>query len=298
MPGVYSYGEFTYFQTFVTVPGDEVVTEFTISLSRLDDGVRVTIFNSEHPDGAVIPGSYVYVGGSGTSNLADFVVAGEENRVVITLVDDCCSYLRLERAVVVFNGERVGTGCDSADDCGDGNVCTQDVCHADGSCSNPPVSCDDGNACTLDQCNPASGCFSENQCPDCSAAGPTVSAIWPPNHKFVGVGIQGITDPQGQPTSIRIDDIAQDEPTNTFGDGNTCADGAGLGSSTAQVRAERSGTQKVPGNGRVYHISFTATDPDGYSCTGAVRSCVPHDQGNRSTCLDEGPRYDSLVCAP
>ncbi len=66
----------------------------------------------------------------------------------------------------------------------------------------------------------------------------------------------------------------------------------------ARVRAERSGTRKVPGNGRVYHIAFTATDPDGYACTGSVLSCVPHDQGQRSTCVDEGPLYDSLVCAP
>jgi hypothetical protein len=24
---------------------------------------------------------------------------------------------------------------------------------------------------------------------------------------------------------------------------------------------------------------------------------VPHDQGQRSTCVDQGPQYDSLVCS-
>jgi hypothetical protein len=137
-----------------------------------------------------------------------------------------------------------------------------------------------------------------NQCPDCTAAAPTAAALWPPNHKLAPVEVTGITDPQGQSTTIRIDDIAQDEPTEGLGDGNTCADAEGVGSSTAWVRAERSGTKKTPGNGRVYSISFTATDPDGYACTGAVTTCVPHDQGGRSVCVDDGPRYDSLVCAP
>ncbi|MFO0652484.1 MAG: hypothetical protein U0326_40065 [Polyangiales bacterium] len=41
---------------------------------------------------------------------------------------------------------------------------------------------------------------------------------------------------------------------------------------------------------------FTATDPDGYACTGHVTSCVPHDQGGRAACVDDGPRFDSLVC--
>ncbi|MFY0568683.1 hypothetical protein ACN28E_33355 [Archangium lansingense] len=99
-------------------------------------------------------------------------------------------------------------------------------------------------------------------------------------------------------TEIRMDAIKQDEPLDGYGDGSTCADARGVGESVAQVRAERSGTPKTPGNGRVYHISFTATDPDGYSCSGVVTTCVPHDQGGQAMCVDEGPLYDSLVCSP
>lgn len=185
----------------------------TIAFNGMDDGSRVTIFNSQYPGGLVIPGSYVYLGGT-------------------------------------------------------------------------------------DSCNPATGCFSENQCPDCSGAMPAIANIWPPNHKFVPVGVVGISDPQGQTATIRIDGIAQDEPTNTYGDRDFCPDGAGIGASQALVRAERSGTRKVPGDGRVYHISFTATDPDGYSCSGTVSTCVPHDQGGRSACIDQGALYNSLMCVP
>jgi hypothetical protein len=90
----------------------------------------------------------------------------------------------------------------------------------------------------------------------------------------------------------------QDEPTNTVGDGDTCPDADGIGASVAQVRAERSGTPKVPGDGRVYHLFFTATDPDGFSCSGQVRACVPHDQEEHAACVDQGAIYDSLTCGP
>jgi hypothetical protein len=102
-----AYGDFTYFQTFVDVPTGVIVTEFTIAFSGMDDGSRVTIYNSTYPTGLVVPGSYVYLGGSGTTDLEALVVSGEVNRVVITQVDDCCSANNLHSAVVVLNGEVV-----------------------------------------------------------------------------------------------------------------------------------------------------------------------------------------------
>jgi hypothetical protein len=102
-----AYGDFTYFQSFVDVPSNVVVTTFTIAFSGMDDGSRVTIFNSAYPLGLVVPGSYVFLGGSGTTDLHDYVLSGEINRVVITQVDDCCSENNLRSAVVVLNGEVV-----------------------------------------------------------------------------------------------------------------------------------------------------------------------------------------------
>ena len=46
---------------------------------------------------------------------------------------------------------------------------------------------------------------------------------------------------------------------NGLGDGDQSPDGAGVGTSTAQVRAERSGSE----NGRVYNIRFIAQDDSG-----------------------------------
>ncbi len=130
-----------------------------------------------------------------------------------------------------------------------------------------------------------------NQPPDCTQAISSADRLWPPNHRLVSISISGITDPDGDPVSITITGITQDEPVNGLGDGDTSPDGVGVGSSQAQVRAERSGI----GNGRVYAVSFTAEDSRGGSCSGSVQVGVPHDQGQGATPIDDGQNYDSTM---
>lgn len=136
-----------------------------------------------------------------------------------------------------------------------------------------------------------------NEPPDCSTAVPSIATIWPPNHKFVSIDVLGVTDADDDPVSIVIESIWQDEPVDSYGDGSFAPDGQGIGSETAELRAERAGTKKIPGDGRVYHIYFTADDGQGGSCMGEVLVGVPHDQ--RSTPpLDGGALYDSTQLAP
>lgn len=125
--------------------------------------------------------------------------------------------------------------------------------------------------------------------PDCSGAAASQGVIWPPNHSMVAESIVGVTDPYGLSTTIIITGIQQDEPVEALGSGNTEPDGSGVGTSVAYVRAERSGL----GTGRIYFISFTATDSSGAQCTGMVEAYVPHDQGQGFTPTDTGQRYDS-----
>ena len=47
------------------------------------------------------------------------------------------------------------------------------------------------------------------------------------------------------------------------------------------------------GNGRVYHISFTASDDHSNSCSGEVLVGVPKNQGNKGAPVDDGALYDS-----
>lgn len=128
--------------------------------------------------------------------------------------------------------------------------------------------------------------------PVCSSATPSATILWPPNHKMASITIGGVTDPTGLSVSIVVAGIHQDEPVNGTGDGDTAPDGAGIGTSTAQVRVERSG---IAVDGRLYFISFTATDTSGQSCTGTVTVGVPHDKGQHNMPVDNGQRYDSTA---
>jgi N-acetylneuraminic acid mutarotase len=128
-----------------------------------------------------------------------------------------------------------------------------------------------------------------NHPPDCSGAGPSSGELWPPNHKFSAVSILGVTDPDGDPVTVTITSVTQDEPLNDLGDGNTCPDATGVGSAVVNVRSERSGLD----DGRVYHLNFTASDGRGGQCTGSSGLCVPHDQRPGHVCGDQGPLYDS-----
>lgn len=133
-----------------------------------------------------------------------------------------------------------------------------------------------------------------NQAPLCGAAQPSLGTIWPPDHRLVPIEILGVTDPDGGQPTIVITRILQDEPTNTFGDGTTWIDGFGVGTSTAQVRAERTGSPRVPGNGWVYEMFFTAADASGATCSGSVLVSVPRDLSGNAA-VDSGVRYESTV---
>ncbi|MCP3976141.1 MAG: hypothetical protein GY720_16795 [bacterium] len=132
-----------------------------------------------------------------------------------------------------------------------------------------------------------------NRAPDCFAAAASIDRLWPPNHKFVDITVFGVTDADGDPMTITIDSIFQDELTDTFGDGAFAPDAMGVGTDTAAVRAERSGNPNEPGDGRVYHIAFTASDGFGGSCSSTVLVGVPHDK--KDIPIDGGPLYDSTI---
>jgi VCBS repeat-containing protein len=127
-----------------------------------------------------------------------------------------------------------------------------------------------------------------NASPVCGVAFADQATLWPANHKFVPIGIKGVTDPDHDAITIVVTKIWQDE-SMADGSGDTPIDGQ-IVNNAAQVRAERSGE----GDGRVYQIFFKATDAKGAACTGSVLVGVPHDQGG-GPAIDSGVRYDSLV---
>jgi CSLREA domain-containing protein len=122
-----------------------------------------------------------------------------------------------------------------------------------------------------------------NDAPSCENALPSPDSLWTPNNQLVRVEIVNLTDPEGNPFTLKIDSIFQDELVGSVPD-------AYIYGSYADVRAERDGN----GNGRVYHLFFTVTDTFGARCTDElVLGVVPHDQSGSLAPIDGGPLYDS-----
>jgi hypothetical protein len=134
-----------------------------------------------------------------------------------------------------------------------------------------------------------------NQAPDVSQAYASIECIWPPNHKMVDISIMGVTDPDGDPVTITITGITSDEATAAeegAGGKNHSPDADGVGTNDATVRAERSGD----GDGRVYEISFSASDGVGGVAEGSVKVGVPHDKSKKDcSAIDSGQNYDATA---
>jgi len=119
--------------------------------------------------------------------------------------------------------------------------------------------------------------------PNCASATASPDLLWPPNHKFVAITISGVVNPAPGALTITVTSIFQDEPTAG------APDATGVGTGNPSVRSERDGG----GDGRVYHINFTATGVSG-NCTGSVTVGVPHDQGHGNP-IDGGSLYNSTL---
>jgi hypothetical protein len=122
----------------------------------------------------------------------------------------------------------------------------------------------------------------------CEAAYPVPEFLWPPEKVFHSITIAGVTESGEDPATIIVTGIFQDEPV---GSGLSSPDGRGVGTATAEVRAERDRY----GNGRVYHIYFTAEDHTGDSCNGEVRVGVVKDPVKPLDPIDGGALYDSTI---
>jgi hypothetical protein len=101
--------------------------------------------------------------------------------------------------------------------------------------------------------------------------------LWPPNHKLRPVTATiTVTDTCDANPVIRLVSITSNEADNGAGDGNTTGDiqGAAFGTDDRAflLRAERSGN----GNGRIYTITYSATDASGNTTLSQATVTVPH----------------------
>jgi len=153
------------------------------------------------------------------------------------------------------------------------------------------VTCTEGTSTVR---NSDDATFTPNQPPDVSGAQPSKACLSTSNHKFVDINIVGVTDPNDDPVTITITGITSDEPTSSINGagGDKAPDANGVGTNTASIRSERSGT----GNGRVYEVSFVADDGKGGVTKGSVFVQVPHDQSDgcgNPEIINDGQLYDA-----
>jgi hypothetical protein len=104
----------------------------------------------------------------------------------------------------------------------------------------------------------------------------TPEDLWPPNHKYVEViitvTVYDVCDPS--PT-ITFVSMTSNEPDNAkgIGDGNTIDDMVIVDDFTFELRAERAGN----GSGRIYTITYQATDASGNSAQASATVTVRHN---------------------
>jgi len=101
--------DYTYFQTVVTVPLNMNVSQFNLDfLGRLDDFLRVTVFNSAYPNGVVPPRTTLSYFSPTTGDFANYIVPGE-NRIVVTLADNCPQTNMVRGATIILNGQPISS---------------------------------------------------------------------------------------------------------------------------------------------------------------------------------------------
>ncbi|MCF7823130.1 MAG: HYR domain-containing protein [Candidatus Marinimicrobia bacterium] len=108
LPGVLTYADFTYFQTFLSIPEATQINACYVDFRNADDGAQITVFNSLYPNGYSPAGANIRLGGPGqTADISQWIAVGEVNRVVITQVDNQATGNNLQYAAIVLNGEEI-----------------------------------------------------------------------------------------------------------------------------------------------------------------------------------------------
>jgi hypothetical protein len=125
--------------------------------------------------------------------------------------------------------------------------------------------------------------------------------LWPPDHDYVSINldhvIAAVSDACAGSIPIsnaRILSVSSDEPDDALlGDGITFNDIVIAGDcQSVQLRAERVWILGLLGNGRVYTINLTVTDPSGNVATASYKVSVPASL--HQAAVDDGPDHTVL----
>ena len=125
--------------------------------------------------------------------------------------------------------------------------------------------------------------------------------LWPPNHKLREVEVKvRVRDACGDEDDVEVEltEARSNEPDNGSGDGNTVNDiqGDDIGTDDRSVllRAERAGN----GDGRVYTLTYRASDADDNQTDAEAKVYVPHDASDLKDLVDDPDDVEEmeLIC--
>jgi hypothetical protein len=111
----------------------------------------------------------------------------------------------------------------------------------------------------------------------------TPDLLWPPDHHMVVVTAEvAATDACGGAV-IHLRSVASNEPDDArgAGDGSTTGDVRHAEPGTADLEFELRAERSARGTGRVYTVTYSATDGSGNESTAEATVVVPHDRGQR-----------------
>ncbi len=119
----------------------------------------------------------------------------------------------------------------------------------------------------------------------------TPNVLWPPNHKYVTVSSTvTVTDNADPNPTLTLVSVTSDEPDDATGDGHTINDVVIIDDTTFNLRAERRGN----GDGRIYLITYMASDACGNTATASTPVYVPHDKADLKALMEQYPPQASL----
>jgi len=133
-----------------------------------------------------------------------------------------------------------------------------------------------------------------NRPPDVSKAIVTVPVIGRLDHVMESIQVTDITDPEGDSFKVVITGVTQDESVSGLGPDDKAPDAILTGGDSVWLRGECDpGTKDKPGNGRVYVVSFKATDVLGAVSTGKLKVAAGPTIKTTEVAVQDSKQFDS-----
>ena len=128
-----------------------------------------------------------------------------------------------------------------------------------------------------------------NRAPACDGITAHPAELHPANRRLRRVTMSGATDPDGDPLTIEITGVTQDEPVSGPGDRTAPDARTRPDAATLLLRAERDPSE----DGRVYRVAVRGSDDRGGACDAEVTVAVRRHK-HRAAIDSAPPSYDSF----